>query len=117
MTNLVTRVFCPECGVIRIHAHRSRYALCPNGHGKLVPGFTAAERRKAIAKRFPRAWCVGHNVFVIESHSGRFAYRGGNGRRAVALNVAVQDDEVLARHVTRARTMIRIFTRIDFKAT
>jgi hypothetical protein len=111
MNKLVRRVFCPECGAIRIHPNRSRFAICPNGHGRLVPRFTAAERRKAIAARLPRARRLGHNQFVIDGHEGRFAYRDGNGRRRAAPDERIQADEVLARHVTRTRTLIRVFAR------
>ena len=109
MSKLVTRVFCPQCGAVRIHPHRSRYAVCPNGHGRLVPRFTKAEHRKAIVAKLPRAWRVGRNAFVIDGHEERFMYR--DGRWPAAPDAIVQADEVLARHVTRARTLIRVFAR------
>jgi hypothetical protein len=96
---------------MRIHNHRSRYAVCPNGHGRLVPRFTEVERRKSIVKRLPRAWRVGRRVFVIDGYEGRFAYR--NGRQPVTPDATVASNEVLARYVTRARTLIRVFLRKD----
>ena len=111
MNKLVKQVFCPECGAVRIHPRRSHYAVCPNGHGKLVPRFTEAERRKAIAAKLPRARRVGRSVFVIDGHEGRFTYRNGNGRRLAAPDQQVQADEVLARHMTRTRMLIRVFAQ------
>ena len=111
MSKLLARVFCPECGAIRIHIHGSRYVVCPNGHGRLVPRFTEAELSKAIAARLPRAWRLQRSLFVIDGYEGRFAYRAGSGRRAAAPNEKIRPDEVVARFVTRSRTMIRVFTR------
>ncbi len=115
MSNLIQRVFCPECGAMRIRNHRSRFAVCPNGHGRLVPRFTEAERRRATAKKLPRAWRVGRHVFVIDGHKGRFAYR--DGRQPAAPDAIVGSNEVLARYVTRARTLIRVFVRKDPRKT
>lgn len=115
MNSLVKRVFCPECGAIRIHPHRSRYAVCPNGHGRLVPRFTKAEQRKAIVAKLPRAWRVGRNAFVIDAHEERFVYR--DGRRSTAPDAIVHSDEVLARYVTRARTLIRVFVQKNSQKT
>jgi len=117
MSRLVTRVFCPQCGAVRIHPHRSRYAVCPNGHGRLVPRFTRAERRKAIVAKLPRARRVGRKAFAIDGYEGRFAYRNGSGRRPAAPDAIVQADEVLARHVTRVRTLIRVFVRKELQKT
>lgn len=111
MNRLVKRVFCPQCGAIRICHGRSAYAVCPNGHGKLVQRYSALELRKAIASRLPRAYRIRRNEFVIDGHEGRFAYRNGSGRRSTAPDEKVRTDEVLARHVTSARTLIRIFAR------
>ncbi len=62
MNNLVKRVFCPQCGAMRVSPQSSRYAVCPNGHGKLVPRFTAAERNKAIIAKLPARgeWAATH---------------------------------------------------------
>lgn len=117
MNKLVARVFCPQCGAVRIHAHRSRHAVCPNGHGRLMPRFTKAELRKAIVAKLPRAWRLGRNSFVINGYEGRFTYRDGSGRRPTAPDAQVQADEVLARHVTRARTLIRVFVRKGSRKT
>ncbi len=117
MNKLVKRVFCPQCGAIRICQSRSAYAVCPNGHGRLVPRFTAAERRKATAARLPRARRVGSKTFVISRHHGQFVYRNGNGRRPAAPSRQLQANEVLARHVTRTRTLVRVFTRKNSRKT
>jgi hypothetical protein len=109
MNKLVKRVFCPQCGAVRICQGRSRHAVCPNGHGRLVPRFSKAERRKAIAAKLPQATRVGRRVFVIEGRKGRFGYRDGSGRRAAAPDAKTQPGEVVARHVTAARTLIRVF--------
>lgn len=111
MNKSVERVFCPECGAIRIHVLGSRYVICLNGHGRLMPRFSNAEFRKAVAAKLPRAWRLRRNLFVIDGREGRFTYRAGNGRRAAAPNERVEADEVVARYVTRARTMIRAFTK------
>ncbi|NLE39431.1 MAG: hypothetical protein GX621_15525, partial [Pirellulaceae bacterium] len=89
----------------------SRYAVCPNGHGKLVPRFTAAERHKAFMAKLPRARRVGRNAFVIGGRRGLFYYRNGSGRRRAPPDAKVQAGEVLARHVTSSRTLVRVFTR------
>lgn len=115
MSNLIQRVFCPECGVMRIRNHRSRFAVCPNGHGRLVSRFTEIERRKAIMKRLPRAWRVGRKTFVMDGYEGRFAYQ--NGRQPVRPDATVGSNEVLARYVTPARTLIRVFVRKDSQST
>lgn len=111
MNQLVRRVFCDECGAIRIRQGRSAYAVCPNGHGRLMPRFSAQERRQAIAARLPRAYRIKRNEFVIDGHDGRFVYQNGNGRRATTADERIQGDEVLARHVLRTRTLVRIFAR------
>jgi hypothetical protein len=115
MRNLIQRVFCPECGAMRICNHRSRFAVCPNGHGRLVPRFTETERCKAIAKRLPRAWRVGRKAFVIDGYDNRFVYQ--NGPQPATPDATVGSNEVLARYVTRARTLIRVFVRKDPRKT
>ena len=115
MNKFVTRVFCPQCGAVRIHPHRSRYAICPNGHGRLVPRFTRAERCKAIVAKLPRARRVRRKAFIIDGYEERFEYR--DGRRPAAPDAIVQADEVLARHVTRVRTLIRVFVRKGSRKT
>ena len=80
-----------------------------------MPRFTKAERHRAIATKLPRAWRVGRHAFVIEGHEGRFAYR--DGRRPAAPDAQIQNDEVLARYVTRVRTLIRVFVRKDSQKT
>ena len=111
MNNLVRQVFCPECGAERICQPRSHYAICPNGHGRLVPRFTETERRKAVVARLPRARRVGHNRFAIAGRRGEFAYRLGSGRRPAQPDQKVAADEIVARHVTATRTLIRVFAR------
>lgn len=111
MITLVQRVFCSQCGAVRICHGRSRYAVCPNGHGRLVPRFTRAERRKAVAAKLPRARRVGRNTFEIAGRRGKFHYRDGSGRRPTAPDAKARANEVIARHVTATRTLVRVFTR------
>ena len=117
MNKLVQRVFCPECGAMRIRQGRSKYAVCPNGHGRLVSSFTQAERCKAIAAKLPQARPIGRRVFAIDGLRGRFAYRDGSGRRPAAPDAKVQPGEVVARHVTNARTLVRVFARKSQRKT
>lgn len=105
------RVFCPECGAVRIRHGRSTFAVCPHGHGRLVPRFTHAECDKAIASQLRRARRVGRRTFAIAGRKGPFVFRNGNGRRRAAPDAKVQADEVVARYVTPKRTLIRVFTR------
>lgn len=111
MTNLLKRVFCSECGTLRICHGRSPHAVCPNGHGKLVPRFTVAQRRQAIAARLPLAQKIGRNTFLLAGRQGQFSYRDGSGRRRVEADAKVQADEVVGRHVTGHRTLVRVFAR------
>jgi len=104
-------VFCPECGAMRVRRRRSPYAVCPNGHGKLVPRFTKADVRQAIVTTIPRARRVGRNRFQIKGHKGLFCYRGGSGRRRAEPGMPLRPDELIARHRTRKRQLIRVFTR------
>ena len=108
----VRRVFCPQCGAMRVSQGRSRYAVCPNGHGRLVARFTQAERQQAIAARLPMARrIVGCGAFVIDGQDGLFRYRNGSGRRPVGPDHPVDAGQVVARHVTRTRCLIRVFIR------
>lgn len=111
MNKLVERVFCPKCGAVRICLARSRYAVCPNAHGKLVPRFTSADRRKAIAAKLPRARRTDRNTFTITGCRGQFGYRDGSGRRPAVPDARIRAGEVVARHVTPARTLVRVFAR------
>ena len=111
MDDLCRRVFCPECGAVRICNVGSPYAVCPNGHGRLVRRFTKAELRKALAAKLPRARRLGRNRFTIHGHEGLFGYRNGSGRKPASPGMSVEADEVIARHVTRSRQLIRVFAR------
>ena len=112
MNDLARRVLCPECGAVRICCRRpSPYAVCPNGHGKLVRRFTRSEAREVINATLPRAQRVGRNRFQIEGHSGLFEYRNGNGRKAAAPGAKINPGEVIARHVTPRRQLIRVFSQ------
>ena len=111
MDDLCRRVFCPECGAVRICHRGSRYAVCPNGHGKLVPRFSKAEMRRALDLALPLARRLGRNRFAIDGRQGLFGYRNGSGRRRAEPGMAIEPDEVIARHVTRSRQMIRVFAR------
>lgn len=111
MNDLYNRVFCPECNAIRICHPWSRYAVCPNGHGKLVPRFTKPQIWQAFAASLPQARRVGRNRFRIDGHDSLFGYRDGSGRRPVKPGASAGPDEVIARHVTPTRQLIRVFAR------
>ena len=61
MNDLVRRVFCPECGAVRTVNGGSPYALCPNGHGKLVRRFRKRDVKRALQEALPVAQKVGRN--------------------------------------------------------
>ena len=111
MKSLIRRVFCAECGAVRIRQACSPYAVCPNGHGRLVPRFTKAECQQAIAAVLSQARRVERNTFAIDGHDGLFCYRGGSGRRRVEPDAKVQTDELVARHVLRTPALVRVFAR------
>jgi len=111
MNETLKQIVCPECGAVRICHRGSRYAVCPNGHGKLVPRFTKAEAHEALAARLPVARRVGRNEFTVDGQEGLFTYRNGAGRRPVQPGTEVGPDEILARHVTPTRRLIRVFSR------
>jgi len=110
--SLIRRVFCSECGAMRIRNGRSPYAVCPNGHGKLVQRFTRAELRQAIEVRLPRARRLGRREFTIDGHEGLFGYRDGDGRRRANPGDQVAPDQVIARHETQSRRLVRVFSRL-----
>ena len=105
------RFVCPECGEVRITHRGAQFAACPNGHGRLVPRFTQQEARAALLAAVPRARRVGKNLFRIRGRAGLFVYRDGNGRRAARPGTRTQPNEIIARHVTPKRQLIRVFTR------
>ncbi len=105
------QVFCPECGSLRISHPGSQYAVCPHGHGKLVPRFSKTRARAAFVASLPRACRVGRNLFKIHRRAGLFGYRDGSGRRPARPGTPVGPDEVVARHVIGKRLLIRVFAR------
>ena len=62
MNKLVNRVFCPECGAIRIRQPRSRYADLSQRAWPPCAAVHRADRRKAVTARLPRARRVGRNT-------------------------------------------------------
>jgi len=110
--NLIHRVFCPECGAVRICHRRSPFAVCPNGHGRLVRRFTKAELWQAIALRLPLA-TKAKRVFTIEGRDGKFVYRNGNGLKPARPGDSIKPGEVIARRETRARRLVRVFSPVD----
>ena len=107
----LNRVFCDECGAIRIHNSRSPYAVCPNGHGRLVRRFTSQEQREAILETLPQAQRVGRHAFQIAGHDGLFDYRAGSGRRPVGPDASVQANEVVACYQASNRVFVRVFAQ------
>jgi hypothetical protein len=108
---LTKRVFCNVCGAVRICHGRSRYAVCPKGHGRLVPRFTREERRKAIVAKLPKAHRAGRRTFRIDGHDGLFRYRNGCGRQPAEPDTQLTTEEVLACYVSRDRAFVRVFAR------
>jgi hypothetical protein len=76
-----------------------------------MPRFSNDEFRKAVTAKLPRAWRLRRNLFVIDGYEGRFTYRAGSGWYVASPDEKVETNEVVARYVTRARTLIRVFTR------
>lgn len=111
MKTLRNRVLCPECGAVRIRNRRSPHAVCPNGHGKLVPRFSRHELREVLSATIPRARRIRRNTFVVDGYQGLFCYRGGKGRKRATPGMAIEPGEVIARHVTGRRQLIRVFSR------
>jgi hypothetical protein len=111
MKRLQKQVFCSQCGTIRICRPDSPYAVCPNGHGRLVPRFTKREAKQAFVASVPRARRVGRNRFTISGHAGLFGYRDGSGRRPARPGMNIGADEVIACHAAKKRRMIRVFAR------
>lgn len=111
MSDLARRVFCPECGAVRIANGGSPYAVCPNGHGKLVGRFRKGDIKVALKEALPVARKVGRNTYTICGQPGQFCYQDGAGRKPVVLGVPLEPDEVIARHVGQTRQLIRVFTR------
>ena len=111
MSDLARRVFCPECGAVRIANGGSPYAVCPNGHGKLVRRFKKGEIKQALKEALPVAHRVRRNTYTICGQSGLFCYRDGAGRKPVVLGAPLHPNEVVARHVGQTRQLIRVFTR------
>lgn len=111
LRRLSEQFVCPECGAVRICHPKSLYAVCPNGHGRLMPRFTQADLQQTFAATLPRARRVGRNRFKIAGHKGVFGYRNGSGRRRAVPDTVIQADEVIARHVVRKRQLIRVFAR------
>ena len=105
------QVFCPECGALRICHPGSQYAVCPDGHGKLVPRFTKERAHQAFVASLPRARRVGRNLFRISGRAGLFGYRDGSGRRPATPETRLEPDEAIARHVIGNRQLIRVFAR------
>lgn len=111
LRELRRRVFCSQCGAVRVCPPGSPNAVCPHGHGKLVPRFTKAELHQAFVASLPRARRVGRNLFKIYRRAGLFGYRDGSGRRPARPGMPLEADEVIARHVIGKRLLIRVFAR------
>ena len=116
-TSLDKQVFCSQCGAMRICHPGSQYAVCPNGHGKLVPRFTKQRAHQAFVASLPRARRVGRNLFKIQGQEGLFGYRNGSGRRPARPGMPLGPDEMIARHIIGKRLLIRVFARTFRPAT
>ncbi len=111
MTRLQKQVFCSECGAVRVCRPDSPYAVCPNGHGRLVPRFTSREAKLAFIDMLPRARRIGRNWFTIRGQEGLFRYRKGWGRRPARPGMTIGPDEVIACLAAKKRRLIRVFAR------
>jgi len=109
---LTERVFCSECGSVRMRHAGSRYAVCPRGCGRLVARFTRPQIRMAVLSRLPRAFADGHGHYTISRRKGTFVFRDGDGRRPAAADAVVGPDQVVAWLYNEGRLRIRIFTRL-----
>jgi hypothetical protein len=96
---------------MRISHSGSRYAVCPNGHGRLVPRFSKSEAKQAFVATLPRARRVGRSRFTIQGHEGLFCYRQRSGLRPVQPGASIAPDELIACRVARKRRLIRVFAR------
>ena len=72
MKPLQTQVFCSQCGAMRICRRDSPYAVCPNGHGRLVPRFTKREARQASSRPSPAPAAWDATGSTIAGHAGPF---------------------------------------------
>ena len=111
--SLIDRVFCSQCGATRIRNGRSPFALCPKGHGKLVRRFTKTQERQAVEAVLPEARREGRNVFTIAGHQGEFCYRNGKGRKRARPGDSVEPGEMIARHETKTRRLVRVFSPVE----
>jgi hypothetical protein len=110
-SSLAKRVFCNECGAVRICQGWSPHAVCPNGHGRLVPRFNRQELRKAIVATIPLAQRVRRHAYQITGHEGLFDYRAGSGRQPAGPDTPVEANEVVACYLTPKRAFVRVFAR------
>lgn len=108
---LIERVFCQQCGAVRMRNGRSPHAVCPNGHGKLVHQFTKRELREACDAVLPEARLVGRKTFTIAGHPWKtFCYRDGVKRAMPGDTVG--PDDVIARYETKAGSLYRVFMSV-----
>jgi len=77
---------CKECGSLYILLRRGGYSVCPNGHGKLKPGVSAAVLRHAH-----RALLVNSFPLAVRQNTTRLGSRVFSlGGKCVVLGGAVK---------------------------
>jgi hypothetical protein len=87
------------------------YAVCPNGHGRLVRKFTKAEARRATLAKLPEATRVNRKHFTIEGHKGLWEWiniplKANEKARALKAN------QVVAKYMPGGAMWVRMFTKI-----
>lgn len=116
---LAQRIWCPECGSVRMRSRTFRYTVCPNGHGKLVPAFTKADYKMTVVSGLPeatRVWAPAKS-FTIVGREGLWFWEAGDGNRLAGPGAHVRNDQVVARyHTPGGLTLVRVFTQVKKKA-
>jgi hypothetical protein len=112
LCELARRVFCPECGQVRLRNAGSRYAVCPNGHGKLVRRFDNKELRMATIASLPRAFPNPDGTYTVSRRTDRYCFEHGDGCRPVMPGAATRADQIVAWIYNAGRLRVRVFTKL-----
>lgn len=103
IVELRKRGLCSECGTKLIQTS-NRGAVCPKGHGKILPPLT--DRQKPVAY-MDEATEITQGVFVIESEKGFWEQRGNSP------NLRKRKGEVRAvRQLKDGKLVVRLFRKI-----
>ena len=107
LTELQRRVFCPKCGCTRIRTSR-QYAVCPNGHGKLVRKFTKAETKRATLGKLPEATRINKKHFAIKGRKGLWSWINSPAKPGDK----VEANQMIARYMPGGAMWVRVFTKV-----